>query len=347
MKAAVLHSVGDLRYEEVEDPHISEGEVLIKVKACGVCGSDVPRVMEKGTYYFPLIPGHEVSGQIISTEGKPGDIKKGDRVTVFPLIPCGKCVYCKIGRYNLCDNYNYLGSRCNGGFAEYVRAPADNLIKVPENVSYEEAALTEPASVALHALRRAKVDTADKLAILGTGPIGILLAQWARIMGAGDIFLIDIEEKKLEFAGEKYGFTKLINSRNDDPVDVIKRETKGRGVDIAIEAAGVPVTLRQAIELARKGGRVVFLGNMRGDVTLPEKIISSILRKELILYGSWNSNFTSLPKNEWETSLRFMQIGKLKVEPLITHRFKLEKVREVFEMMYKKSEFFNKVLLIP
>jgi len=347
MKAAVLHSVGDLRYEEVEDPRISEGEVLIKVKACGVCGSDVPRVMEKGTYYFPLIPGHEVSGQIISTEGKPGDIKKGDRVTVFPLIPCGKCAYCKIGRYNLCDNYNYLGSRCNGGFAEYVRAPADNLIKVPENVSYEEAALTEPASVALHALRRAKVDTADKLAILGTGPIGILLAQWARIMGAGDIFLIDIEEKKLEFAGEKYGFTKLINSRNDDPVDVIKRETKGRGVDIAIEAAGVPVTLRQAIELARKGGRVVFLGNMREDVTLPERIISSILRKELILYGSWNSNFTSLPKNEWETSLRFMQIGKLKVEPLITHRFKLEKVREVFEMMYKKSEFFNKVLLIP
>jgi len=347
MKAAVLHSVGDLRYEEVEDPCISEGEVLIKVKACGVCGSDVPRVMEKGTYYFPLIPGHEVSGQIISTEGKPGDIKKGDRVTVFPLIPCGKCAYCKIGRYNLCDNYNYLGSRCNGGFAEYVRAPADNLIKVPENVSYEEAALTEPASVALHALRRAKVDTADKLAILGTGPIGILLAQWARIMGAGDIFLIDIEEKKLKFAGEKYGFTKLINSRNDDPVDVIKRETKGRGVDIAIEAAGVPVTLRQAIELARKGGRVVFLGNMRGDVTLPERIISSILRKELILYGSWNSNFTSLPKNEWETSLRFMQIGKLKVEPLITHRFKLEKVREVFEMMYKKSEFFNKVLLIP
>jgi len=347
MKAAVLHSVGDLRYEEVEDPRISEGEVLIKVKACGVCGSDVPRVMEKGTYYFPLIPGHEVSGQIISTEGKPGDIKKGDRVTVFPLIPCGKCAYCKIGRYNLCDNYNYLGSRCNGGFAEYVRAPADNLIKVPENVSYEEAALTEPASVALHALRRAKVDTADKLAILGTGPIGILLAQWARIMGAGDIFLIDVEEKKLEFAGEKYGFTKLINSRNDDPVDVIKRETKGRGVDIAIEAAGVPVTLRQAIELARKGGRVVFLGNMREDVTLPERIISSILRKELILYGSWNSNFTSLPKNEWETSLRFMQIGKLKVEPLITHRFKLEKVREVFEMMYKKSEFFNKVLLIP
>jgi len=347
MKAAVLHSVGDLRYEEVEDPRISEGEVLIKVKACGVCGSDVPRVMEKGTYYFPLIPGHEVSGQIISTEGKPRDIKKGDRVTVFPLIPCGKCAYCKIGRYNLCDNYNYLGSRCNGGFAEYVRAPADNLIKVPENVSYEEAALTEPASVALHALRRAKVDTADKLAILGTGPIGILLAQWARIMGAGDIFLIDIEEKKLEFAGEKYGFTKLINSRNDDPVDVIKRETKGRGVDIAIEAAGVPVTLRQAIELARKGGRVVFLGNMREDVTLPERIISSILRKELILYGSWNSNFTSLPKNEWETSLQFMQIGKLKVEPLITHRFKLEKVREVFEMMYKKSEFFNKVLLIP
>lgn len=346
MKAAVLYGIGDIRYEEMEIPPVKEGEALIKVKVCGVCGSDIPRVMEKGTYYFPLIPGHEISGEVVKVKGESKEIKKEDRVTVFPLIPCGRCPYCKTGEYNLCDNYTYLGSRCNGGFAEYVKAPLKNLIKIPQKVSYEEAALTEPASVALHALRRVKIDIGDKLAILGTGPVGILLAQWARIMGANCIFLVDIEEKKLEIARE-CGFTKLVNSKKEDPVNKIKNETRGEGVDIVIEAAGVPITFKQSIELVRKGGKVVFLGNMRGEVTISEKIISSILRKELTLYGSWNSSFTPLPKNEWATSLQFMERGELKVKPLITHRFKLKEVKKAFQMMYEKKEFFNKVVFLP
>ena len=345
MKAAVLHKIGDLRYEEVEIPRLKEGEALIKVKACGVCSSDIPRVMEKGTYSFPLIPGHELSGEVVKIKGTPQGFKEGDRVAVFPLIPCHKCSYCKMGRYNLCDNYSYLGSRCNGGFAEYVKAPMENLIKIPQKVSYEEAALTEPASVALHGLRRAKMDVGDKIAILGTGPIGILLAQWARIWGAGEIFLVDIDKKKLEVARE-YDFAKLINAVESNPMEEIRKDTKGRGVDIAIEAAGTPTTFKESIKLARKGGKVIFLGNMRGEVTLPENLISSILRKELTLYGTWNSSFTHLPKNEWATSLQFMEKGKLKVGPLITHRFKLRQAKEAFQMMYEKREFYNKVIFI-
>ena len=345
MKAAVLHKIGDLRYEEVEIPRLKEGEALIKVKACGVCSSDIPRVMEKGTYSFPLIPGHELSGEVVRIKGTSQGFKEGDRVAVFPLIPCYKCSYCKMGRYNLCDNYSYLGSRCNGGFAEYVKAPMENLIKIPQKVSYEEAALTEPASVALHGLRRAKMDVGDKIAILGTGPIGILLAQWARIWGAGEIFLVDIDKKKLEVARE-YDFAKLINAVESNPMEEIRKDTKGRGVDIAIEAAGTPTTFKESIKLARKGGKVVFLGNMRGEVTLPENLIPSILRKELTLYGTWNSSFTHLPKNEWATSLQFMEKGKLKVGPLITHRFKLRQAKEAFQMMYEKREFYNKVVFI-
>jgi len=354
MKAAVLYGIGDLRFEEVPLPQIKEGEVLIKVKACGICSSDIARVMEKGTYSFPLIPGHELSGEVteikerttsFKKESKGAYFKKGDRVAVIPLLPCYRCPHCQIGEYNLCDDYSYLGSRCNGGFAEYVKAPQENLIKIPPAVSFEEAAFTEPSSVALHGLRRAKMEIGDRVAILGTGPIGILLAQWARIWGAGQIFLIDIKEEKLRVA-QKYGFTDVINASKEDTVKNILEKTEQRGVDISIEAAGTPVTFQQSIQIARKGGKVVFLGNMRGEVTLSDELISSILRKELNLYGTWNSRFTHLPRNEWVTSLHFMEIGKLKVKPLITHIFKLKEAKEAFQMMSKGKEFFNKVIFI-
>jgi len=345
MKAAVLHGIGDLRYEEVEIPQLKEEEALIKVRACGVCGSDVPRVMEKGSYSFPLIPGHELAGDVVKIKGKTQGIKEGSKVTVFPLIPCLKCPYCKVGRYNLCDDYNYLGSRCDGGFAEYVKAPVKNLMEIPARVSYEEAALTEPASVALHALRRSKIDVGDEIVILGAGPIGILLAQWARILGAYKVFLVDIEERKLKVA-RAYGFTNLVYAKKEDPVRKIRDDTEGRGVDVAIEAVGIPLTLQQSIKLAKKGGKVILLGNMRGETSLPEDLISSILRKEMILYGTWNSSFTQLPRNEWATSLQFMEEGELKVKPLITHRFRLEQAKEAFQMMYEKREFYNKVMFI-
>lgn len=345
MKAAVLYGVGDLRYEEVEIPQLKEGEALIKVKACGVCGSDVPRVMEKGTYSFPLIPGHELAGKVARIEGKSQGIKEGDRVTVFPLIPCLKCPYCKAGRYNLCDSYSYLGSRCNGGFAEYVKAPLKNLIRLPRTVSYEEGAFTEPASVALHALRRSKLGAGDEIAILGAGPIGVLLAQWAAILGAGEVFLVDIEEEKLKVA-RGYGFGKLVNAKEEDPVERIRKDTGGKGVDIVVEAAGTSLTLKESIKLAKKGGRIVLLGNIRGEVVLSESLVSSILRKELTILGTWNSSFTHFPKNEWAVSLKFMQEGKLKVRPLISHRLHLSQAREAFQMMYEKREFYNKVMFV-
>jgi len=353
MKAAVLYGIGDLRFEEVSLPKIKKGEVLVRVKACGICSSDIARVMEKGTYSFPLIPGHELSGEVANIKGDVSSLKEqtksvnqnGDRVAVAPLLPCYKCPHCQIGEYNLCDDYDYLGSRCNGGFAEYVRAPQENLIKIPPGVSFEEAALTEPTSVALHALRQARIEVGDKVAILGTGTIGIILAQWARILGAGDVYLVDIREEKLRAARE-YGFTEVINASKEDTVKSILEKTGQRGVDVSIEAAGNPITFRQSIQIARKGGKVVFLGNMRGEVTLPDELVSSILRKELTMSGTWNSRFTHLPKNEWAATLHFIKKGKLRVKPLITHRFELKQAKEAFQMMYKGEEFFNKVMFV-
>jgi len=344
MKAAVLHAVGDLRYDEVLDPKPANDEVLLKVKAAGICGSDIPRVMKKGTYSFPLIPGHEFAGEIVEIHDDASLHKIGDRVAVFPLIPCGKCAYCRIGEYAQCDDYDYLGSRRDGGFAEYAAVPADNLIQVPDNVDFDCAAMTEPASVALHALRRTGVDAGDNIAILGAGTIGIILAQWARILGAGRIFITDIDDSKLDVA-KNFGFTDCINSR-EDPVRHIIKNTDGLGVDICVEAAGTPITFEQSLRVVRKLGKVILMGNVSGDVMIPERTASAILRSQLTIYGTWNSSIASVPKNEWKTALQFMSSAKLDVKSLITHRFPLSKAVEAFDMMYKRMEFFNKVMFL-
>ena len=346
MKAAVLHAVGDLRHEDVPVPEIRPGEVLVEVRAAGVCGSDIPRVMTKGTYSFPLVPGHEFAGEVAKVANDVlASVSLGDRVAVFPLIPCGNCAYCQIGEYAQCDMYDYLGSRRDGGFAEYVAVPADNLVPIPDNVDFESAAMAEPASVALHALRRVGVDAGDSVAILGAGPIGIILAQWARICGAGRIFLSDVVEEKLDVA-RGYGFGDCLNAAREEVVSRIIEETDGRGADICIEAAGTPTTFEQSLRMVRKLGKVVLMGNVSGDVVIPERTASTILRGQLTIYGTWNSSFTAVPKNEWRTALQFMNTGILDMKPLITHRFRLDQMHEAFDMMQNRREFFNKVMFV-
>ena len=343
MRALVLHGIGDLRYEEVEIPKIEEDEALIKVKVSGICGSDVPRVMEKGTYSFPLIPGHEFSGEVVEVR-KGKNFHVGDRVGVYPLLPCLSCSYCKRGMYNLCDSYLYLGSRINGGFAEYVKVPLSNLIHLPPEIGFEEAALTEPASVALHALRRGKIDAGDKVIIFGAGPIGLFCAQWALIMGAFPL-VVDIVDEKLEVA-KSLGIFSVFNSLKENLLERIMDETEGRGADVAVEAAGVSKTVIQCIELVRKRGKIILLGNIKGSTVLEEKFLSLILRKELNLYGSWNSDFTELPKNEWKITLEQMKKGKLQCKSLISHRFKLSEGVEVFKKLNQDKKKFHKVVFI-
>lgn len=348
MKAAVLHAPGVIKCEEVPIPRLIDGEALVKVKAAGVCGSDIRRVMVTGTYHFPTIPGHEFAGEVVEVAGEAGNVRPGDRVVVIPLIPCGRCDFCRVGDYALCDDYDYLGSRTDGGFAEYVKAPARNLIPIPDGVDYETAAATEPAAVALHGLRRARIEPGDSLAVLGAGPIGVLVAQWARALGAKAVYLVDTVEEKLELA-KRLDFLpeNCIDAGKADPIQAIKDRTGGRGVSLVVEAAGVPATLKGSLEIAGKGGRVLLLGNPQEDVTLPAKLISGILRKQLTLCGTWNSEFRPYPVNEWKLTLDFMARGLIKVLPLISHRFSLEDVAEAFDMMYHRRQVFNRVFFIP
>ncbi len=344
MKACVLHKIGDLRCEDVAAPKPGPGEVLLRVGACGICGSDIPRVFTKGTYSFPTIPGHEFAGQVVETGAEVDPALKGQRAAVFPLIPCRKCAYCEIGNYALCEDYNYLGSRCDGAFAEFVTAPAWNLVPAAENVSLEEAAMAEPAAVAVHALRQAGVDVGDAVMIFGAGPIGLMLAMWATAWGAGKVLLADIDAKKLAFARD-LGFDGLCNPLECDAPEWAQEQTGG-GPDVVIEASGSSPAFEQCMLSAKALGKVVLMGNPAGEMTLSQKAYWAILRKELQVLGTWNSSYCAVPKNEWQLALDFMAAGKLNLKPLITHRVSLDGLGAAMAMMRDGTEFSNKVVCV-
>jgi len=195
MKAAVLHGPKDIRCEDVPIPRLGVKDVLIKNKAVGICGSDIPRVWAGAAHFYPIILGHEISGEIVEVGEEVEKLSLGDRVAVIPLIPCFTCSACQEGRYSSCRNYSFIGSRRNGGFAEFVSVPETNIIKLPKGVSLEEGALLEPLSVALYALMRGGFTAGEKIAILGLGTIGMLVLQWAKIFGAKMIFCSDIVEQ--------------------------------------------------------------------------------------------------------------------------------------------------------
>ena len=345
MKACVLHGLGDLRFETVADPVVARGEVLIQIKASGICGSDIPRVFTKGTYHFPTIPGHEFAGQIVQVGEGVENGFLGRKAAVFPLLPCMKCQACQIGEYAQCKDYNYFGSRCDGGFAEYIAVPVWNLVMVPDCLSYEEAAMAEPAAVAIHALRQAGIEINDSVAIFGAGPIGLMLGQWAKAWGAGKVLLTDIDEGKIAFAKEM-GFENVWNSKNGDPVKWIHEMTGNQGADLAVEGAGASATLEQCLGCVRPFGRIVAMGNPAGDMKISQKAYWELLRKQLKISGTWNSSFVSLPKNDWELAINAMAKGMIAVKPFITHRFPLEKCNEAFAMVKDRTAFFNKVMFI-
>jgi len=348
MNAFVLHAVGDMRYQRVRRPGPGEGEVLVRVGFCGVCGSDIPRVFVKGTYHFPTIIGHEFSGTVEACGPGVDGCAPGDRVVVFPLIWCGRCAPCEQGKYVQCLDYDYLGSRSDGAFADFVVAPRQNLVPVPAGVSLEEAAMTEPAAVALHALRRAGgCSVGDSVAIFGAGPIGLMVAQWARALGASPIILFDIIPEKTVKARE-VGFSLTFNSLDVDPVQTIQSITGRDGAYVCVDGAGVPQTFNQAAASTMRGGRMIILGNASADVTMPTGLISQLMRREVTIFGTWNSDYSAAGNDDdWQMALAAMASKAIDLAPLITHRIRLEDAFDALKMMQEQREFFSKVLIYP
>lgn len=340
MKALNLHGVGDLRYEDVPLPERKQDEVLLRVRAVGICGSDIPRVFEKGTYHFPTIIGHEFAGEIVEADDS-SLIGKG--ASVFPLLPCGKCLACQTDHYAQCKAYSYYGSRQDGAMAEYLAVKEANLCLLPDGVSYEAAAMNEPAAVALHAFRKSCAVLGDTVVIYGIGTIAFLLAWWAKAAGVSNIILAGRSQAKVQMA-EQLGFA-AVNVREADLGEYVRGLTGGEGADVCIEGTGCSDGAEACLDAAKRFGNVVLMGNPAGNVNISQNGYWQILRKELQLIGTWNSSF-SRKENDWQQSLQAMQSGILKPEKLITHRFSLSEYKKAFDLMHEKQEPYLKVMFV-
>lgn len=347
MKGYVLHGIDDLHFEEVVKPVPKNGEVLVKVMAAGICGSDIPRIFTTGAHNHPLIPGHEFSGQVVDA-GSSADKKWiGKRVGVFPLIPCNSCPPCKKNLFEMCRNYNYLGSRCNGAFAEYVVVPVNNLIELPDCVTYEEAAMMEPMAVAVHAMRRINPDVDDAVAVCGLGTIGLLLVMFLREAGIKNILVIgnkDFQkENVLKLGIEESNFCDI---RIENVHDWLMVKTAGNGVDAYFECVGKNETVLEAVNTTTMAGRICFVGNPYSDMELDKNTYWKILRHQLTVTGTWNSSFTHEEDDDWHYVLNKMADKKINPSELISHRFSLEELNQGFYIMKDKSEDYIKIMAV-
>ncbi|MGC5626993.1 galactitol-1-phosphate 5-dehydrogenase [Georgenia sp. Z1344] len=341
MKAVQLHAVGDVRLEEVEKPTPGPGEALLKVAACGVCGSDLDRMFKKGAHKLPLICGHEFSAWVEEIGEGVTEVAVGDLVTVPPMLPCFECGPCVAGHYSLCEDYDYYGSRRHGAYAEYVAGPAKLLLKVPADLDPRAAAMVDPSAIALHALLRTKLAPGKRVAVVGAGgPIGLFAIQWARLGGALDVLAVDVSPEKAELAREAGATTTATTPE-------AAAEAAGLGYDIVVECSGNPIAENQAVGLAARHGEVVLIGIPNADVTISDKNWARMMRLEIDIKGSWNSFSAPFPGTEWTTTVEAMHQGLLKWEFMITHELPLEKVGETIEAMYKRTIHSSKVLFLP
>jgi L-iditol 2-dehydrogenase len=343
MKAAVLYGPRDLRVEERPQPKPGPGEALVRVRASGVCSSDLNRVRSAEVPRLPLVIGHEFAGEVVAL-GEGSRAKVGARAAVYPLLPCGTCPSCRRQLFECCSNYSYYGSRQDGGLAEFVAVRDQNLVPVPYGLSDSEAAMSEPAAVTLHALNRAGLRKGESLVILGAGPMGLLAAQIGRARGAREVILLDVAQEPLDFA-RSLGFEKVARSDSAEAGRRVKDFAGEGGPALVLEAAGAPAAYRLALELAAPAWRVVFMGNISGDLALPEKLVSSILRKQLQIFGSWNSSLVN-PENEWAAVHAMMARRQVQPEKLISHRLRLEEVPGAIRRMQERRELFRKVMVL-
>ncbi|MBU3874575.1 galactitol-1-phosphate 5-dehydrogenase [Faecalicatena sp. AGMB00832] len=345
MKAGVVHAKDDIRYEECEKPMPKKGQVLIKVKYTGICGSDVPRVNGDACHFFPNVLGHEFSGVVEAVGEGVTRVAPGDRVAGVPLVPCMECEDCQKGDYSLCRHYRFIGSREFGSFAEYVVVPERNAVPFEEQVSFEQGAFFEPATVALHGLKRVPYEGGRTVAVLGGGTIGMFVMQWAKIFGAKKVVVFDIAKERLEL-GARLGATAGINTQEPDFMEQAFALTDGKGFDYVYETAGNTVTMKMAFELAANKAGVCFVGTPTKDLSFSVKEWENMNRKEFTLTGSWMSYSAPFPGEEWELTAHYFRTGELKFdESFIFRKMPLSKIADAFEMYKTPGNVKGKILI--
>jgi L-iditol 2-dehydrogenase len=343
MKALVLREYGHLEYKDVPEPQLGPEDVLIQVKACGICGSDVHGMDgSTGRRIPPIIMGHEAAGIIVETGTSVAGWREGDRVTFDSTIYCGECTFCRRGQINLCDNRRVLGVSCDayrqhGAFAEYVAVPQRILYRLPEALSFERAAMVEPLSVALHALGRVPIALNDTAVVVGAGMVGLLVVQALRAAGCGQIIAVDLDEGRLELA-RTLGADEALNPDSVDVAGQVFKHTADCGADMAFEVVGLPPTLKLAVQCLRKGGSLSLVGNWSPMAELP---LQSVVTRELTLYGSCAS------RGEYPVGLDMIARGRIRVDVLISAVAPLAQGAAWFERLYHGESDLMKVILTP
>ncbi len=345
MKAALLAALEQLEVLEVETPRASPGEVVVQVKACGVCGSDL-RTLRYGHAHvtFPAILGHEFGGVIVEAGDGVQGLHLGDHVVSSPAVPCGYCPECIAGRYNRCDNLLSIGGDLPGGFAQYVRLPAQTVLRggvlpMPSDVSFEAATLVEPLSCVLNGQDLVNVGVGDTVVVIGLGTIGCMHLVTARLRGARRIIGVEIEQSRLEVA-QRFHADLCIHAQEQDPVDAVLRTTGGRGAEVVIVACPSHEAQRQALAMAAKGGRVSLFGGLSKDNPTVSLNTNLIHYREICVVGAFGAPFSMLRK-----AVELVASGAIPVELFITGRFALEDIQEAFETAAKTHSL--RVIVLP
>ena len=342
MKALVLSEYKHLELSDIPQPEPGPGEVLIQIAACGICGSDVHGYDgSTGRRIPPLVMGHEAAG-IVAAAG-PGVTRfgPGDRVTFDSTVYCGECQYCRRGEMNLCERRQVIGVACEefrraGAYAEFVTVPDRIVYRLPESMSFAEAAMLEPVSVALHAVRVSDLRGGETALVIGAGMIGLLTLQAARAAGCSRVLIADVDATRLRLA-ESLGASEVLHLSGPELVREVLSRT-GSGVDVALEAVGRNETVQAAIESVRKGGTVTLIGNVAPQVTLPLQVVVS---RQLRLQG------TAASSGEYPEAIELIRNGKIQVKPLITAVAPLEEGPSWFERLYAHEPNLMKIVLAP
>lgn len=340
MKAAVFRGVGlPINIEDVKEPVVRQNEVMVKIKACGICHTDV--AMRKGQYNprkMPIIFGHEISGIVEKTGQGVSTFKPGDRVVIYQCIFCGDCVFCKSGRENLCNSLQTLGIDRDGGYCEYICVPESNVINLPSEISFQEGAIVaDSLSTPYHALKRSGLKKDQTIAIFGIGALGLNAVQLATKIYGTKVIAIDIDPSKEKIARE-FGAEYFLCSKDIDPVEAVRDITK-EGVDISFEFVGKQETYKQAIYATKKGGCVVLVGAHRKGVEVDPYVL---FKQEMIITGS----YTCL-RNELEELVNLVQKGVVNVKPLVSGTLKLEEIEKSFSLLTTENNNILRLIVEP
>ena len=343
MKSLLLTAYNHLEITDMPLPTAGMGEVLVRVEACGICGSDVHGLDgSTGRRIPPIVMGHEAAGTVEAVGEGVTRFAKGDRVTFDSTVYCGECPYCKIGQINLCDNREVIGVsegnyRRHGAFAEYVVIPDRIMYPLPADFPFEEAAMLEAVSVGMHGVKVSAIAGGETALVIGAGMIGLLTLQAAKAAGCARVFISDVDETRLNLA-RQIGADEVLHCSGTELLSEIRRLTNGRGVDVVLEAVGLNQTVASAIDCARKGGAVTLIGNVSPEVTLP---LPKVVVNQLKLQGSCASS------GEYPEAIELIAAGKIKVKPLITAVAGLEEGPRWFDRLHAREPNLMKVVLSP